>query len=130
MGRPSNEAPSRAYTHKHTKHTRQSTPLGGRSKEACGEYLFKGLYRPEYRGGDGGGGFHLLDQACTMRTYKLTCYQLTFFAYFGRPAHSPTHLLQYGEAGPTTAPKHGENKAAVWAHIQAVLARGGSVEGK
>ena len=38
--------------------------LLGRSKEACGEYMFKGLYRPEYRGGDGGGGFHLLDQAC------------------------------------------------------------------
>ena len=48
----------------------------------------------------------------------------------GLLAHPRTYcLLQYGEAGPTTAPKHGENKAAVWAHIQAVLARGGSVEG-
>ena len=98
-GTASHEAPARAYTHKHThkhtqthtnthgiyplrraEHTRHSTPLGGRSKEACGEYLFKGLYRAEYRGGDGGGGFHLLDQACTVRTYEPTC----------SPAHSLT----------------------------------------
>ena len=56
------------------------------------------LYRPEFRGGEGGGGFHLLDQ--------------------------------YGEPGPTTAAKHGERKAEVWSHLQAVLARGGSVEGR
>lgn len=34
----------------------------GRSKEACGEYLFKALWRPEYRGGEGGGGFHLVGE--------------------------------------------------------------------
>ena len=56
------------------------------------------LYRPEFRGGEGGGGFHLLDQ--------------------------------YGEPGPTTAAKHGERKAEVWSHLQALLARGGSVEGR
>ena len=67
-------------------------------QEACGEYMFRGLYRPEYRGGEGGGGFHLLDQ--------------------------------FGEAGPTPADKHGAAKAEVWAHIQAVLARGGSVAEK
>ena len=59
----------------------------------------------------------------SLLTHLLT-YPLTYLL-----TYSPTHLLQYGEAGPTTAPKHGEKKAAVWAHIQAVLARGGSVEG-
>ena len=47
--------------------------FGGRSKEACGEYMFKGLYRPEYRGGDGGGGFHLLDQACDLLCILTSC---------------------------------------------------------
>ena len=72
-------------------------PLG-RSKEACGEFMFKGLVMPEFRGGEGGGGFHLLDQ--------------------------------YGEPGPTTCAMHDVAKADVWAHLQAVLAKGGSVEGK
>ena len=29
----------------------------GRSKEACGEFLFKAIYRPEYKA-----GFHLLNE--------------------------------------------------------------------